>query len=83
MGLLQVMDNTGHTEVAYSVDEEEALANAKAAFDEAVSRGMVGFAFETQELPAPAGKLPRLIKRGERFPEEAERVVMAFPLVGG
>lgn len=73
MAKLEVMDQTGHTTLEYALDEEAALANAKAAFDEAVV-GHIAYAVDDE-----SGDVTVL----EHFDETAEHIVMADAMVGG
>jgi hypothetical protein len=75
MSRLEVMDFSGHTTLEWEVDDKEALANAEAAFNEAIKMGGLG-AFELDEDAQE-------YKSIRKFNPKAKRIVMAPRLIPG
>lgn len=75
MSRLEVMDFSGHTTIEWDVDDEEALANAEKAFNEAIKAGGLG-AFELDEEVQE-------YKGIRKFNPKAKRIVMAPRLIPG
>lgn len=73
MAKLEITDHTGHTTLEYTVDDEVALAHAKAAFEEAIA-GRIGYAIDDD-----TGETTWL----RDFDETAEHIVLVDALVGG
>lgn len=71
---MQLMDRTGHTSITWDPGVESEIATARAAFDDARSRGMQAFHI---------GKGGRQGERMQTFDPQAEKMVLVPQLQGG
>jgi hypothetical protein len=72
--VLQIMDDSGHSEVQWDPDDEEEVAKAKEAFEAAIKKGYYAYTLK------PGGTQGEIIKT---FDPTAGRIVMRPPMVGG
>lgn len=73
MGQLRVMGGSG-VRLVWQADDEDSIAIARKAFDEAIAKGMNAYAVK------------RKGEQGEkvtRFDPEAEKLILAPPMAGG
>lgn len=74
MGELATMDQTGDTKVIWSADNADEIANARRMFTDLRAKGFVGYSVKKN------GEKNEII---HTFDPEAERIIMAPPMVGG
>lgn len=72
--VMDIPDSTGHTSVSWSSGNAAEMAIARAAFDDAIKRGMRAF-----RITRSGGQGERM----EEFDEEAEKVLFVPHLRGG
>ncbi len=76
MGELRILDETGDTAVAWSIDDSASVANARTAFEHLVAERRIPFA---RAAGAPAGEA-ELVRS---FDPSVEEVVFVWPVAGG
>jgi hypothetical protein len=76
MGTMRILDRTGDTMVAWSLDDPASLAEAEALFDRLRAERKIPFA---RAAGAPAADA----ERGRTFDPTAEEIVWVRPVAGG
>ena len=76
MGTMRILDHTGDTTLAWSVDDPASLAEAEALFDRLRAERKIPFA---RAAGAPAGDAERV----RSFDPAAEEIVWVRPVTGG
>lgn len=74
MGELAEMNATGDTKVVWSANNRDEVDNARRTFDDLRAKGFVGYSVKKN------GDKNEVI---HTFDAEAERIIMAPPMVGG
>jgi hypothetical protein len=76
MGTMRILDHTGDTCIAWSLDDPASLAEAEALFARLHQERKIPFA---RAVGAPAGDAERV----QRFDPSAEEIVWVRPVQGG
>ena len=76
MGVMRILDTTGHTDVEWSLDDLESLAAAEAEFTQLRKKGYEPFEYIH-------GDEPCLGRRLKTFEAQIEEMYWVRPLVGG
>lgn len=75
-GLMAEMNTTGDTKITWNRHNENEIEIARAAFDAAIKKGMVGYRVSV-DVEKVKGDIVR------KFDPQAERIILAPPMVGG
>lgn len=76
MGTMRILDHTGDTMVAWSLDDPASLTEAAARFDQLLAERKIPFA---RAAGAPAAEAERV----RTFDPTAEEIVWVRPVAGG
>jgi hypothetical protein len=76
VGTMRILDSTGDTMIAWSVDDDESTAEAERVFDRLARERKIPFA---RAAGAPAAEAERI----RTFDPAAEEIVWVRPVAGG